>query len=402
MAKGLIPLMLASSATTSSTKSPSSINNRYSCPPPSRTPDLRRQSTPNGLSFQFQPSRPRPTKRFSLPTPAALPMVPYSPAEWKKAIGEIKRMHFSRRYRACSVRCIEILDSIKDRSQVEPVYLIYLHFYAATSKEMCARPLPANSPLRTHFLQEARNHFDRAATLINAAEESVLSKFRPGSVNSSRGSSCHSPSGSISSRSWTPDSRMSSPTTSVCSFDDLSGRLNSPKRVKKVSFSLPKEETIQIPEPIHFSEPYIRPDSPTLGIDEYLQAGIAKQELPELPVPQSPLKFQEVEWPLHTIPECEEEDMLELSSEEDDESSYMIARSVDRCCEHLSGLRTQLVRHAASLDESLSPTAASTEATQFMDKATRIERLRKIGWQRKRFDPRRYEELCEAVIAELS
>ncbi|KAK3995416.1 hypothetical protein QBC44DRAFT_25649 [Cladorrhinum sp. PSN332] len=401
MAKGLIPLMLASSAS-SSVKSPSSINSRYSCPPPSRTPDLRRQSTPNAISLQFQPSRPRPAKRFSLPTPAALPMVPYSSAEWKKAIAEIKRMHFGKRYRACSVRCIEILDSIKNRSQVEPVYLIYLHFYAATSMEMCARPLPSNSPLRTHFLQEARTHFDRAATLINAAEESVLSKFRPGSVNSSRGSSCHSPSGSISSRSWTPDSRMSSPTESVCSFDDLSSRLDSPKRVKKVSFSLPKEETIQIPEPIHFAEPYIRPDSPTLGIDEYFQAGIAKQELPELPMlPPSPFKFQEVEWPLHTIPECDDEDLLE-SSEEDDESTYMIARSVDRCCEHLSGLRTQLVRHAASLDESLSPKAVSAEATQFMDKATRIERLRKIGWQRKRFNARRYEELCEAVMAELS
>ncbi|KAK4162104.1 hypothetical protein QBC43DRAFT_336642 [Cladorrhinum sp. PSN259] len=400
MAKGLIPLMLASSA--SSAKSASSINNRYSCPPPSRTPDLRRQSTPNAISLQFQPSRPRPTKRFSLPTPAALPMVPYSSADWKKAIREIKKMHFGKRYRACSMRCSEILDSIKDSAQVEPVYLIYLHFYAATSMEMCARPLPSSSPLRNHFLQEARNHFDRAATLINAAEESVLSKFRPGSVNSSRGSSCHSPSGSVSSRSWTPDTQMSTPTESVCSFDDLSNRLNSPKRVKKVSFSLPKEETIQISEPVHFSEPYIRPDSPTLGIDEYFQAGVARQELPELPVlPPSLLKFQEVEWPLHTIPECDDEDLLESSSE-DDESAYIIARSVDRCCEHLSGLRTQLVRHAASLDESLSPKAASTEETDFMDKATRIERLRKIGWQRKRFDARRYEELCQAALAELS
>ena len=195
---------------------------------------------------------------------------------------------------------------------------------------------------------------------------------------------------------------MSSPTESVCSFEDLSSRSSSPKRVKKVSFSLPNEETIQIPEPAQFSEPYIRPDSPTLGIDEYLQAGIARQELPELPLPSPPpsmLKFQEVEWPLHTIHECDTEDLV---SEEDDESAYMIAQSVDRCCEHLSGLRTQLVRHAASLDESLSPRSASVEEFRPLDKQARIERLRKIGWQRKRFNARKYEELCEAVMAELS
>lgn len=162
-------------------------------------------------------------------------------------------------------------------------------------------------------------------------------------------------------------------------------------------------------------EPYVRPDSPTLGFDDmYFHAPITKQDLPELPVPP---KFQEIEYPLHTIHESESEDSESdqpFSSEEEDESAYLIAQSIDRCCEHLSGLRRQFSRHAASLSETLSkpPSAVAAvsrsrsgktvEELKALDKKVRIERLRRSGWQRQRFDARRYEELCEAVLAELS
>ncbi|KAK0729063.1 hypothetical protein B0T21DRAFT_413166 [Apiosordaria backusii] len=403
---GLIPLMLGNRAS-------------WLPPPPTTSPTsqtgpkLRRQSTQNTDTWQsYQAQRPKPVKRLSLPAPAPLPMVPYSPAEWKKAITEIKRHHIEKRHRACSARCVEILNGIKEKSQIEPVYLIYLHFYAATSLEICARPLPSSSQVRTDLLHQARSHFNRASALINAAEESVVSKVRSSSSVSSRGSSCHSPSSSISSRAWTPET----PTESVSSCEDLSGRDSSPKRVKKVSFSLPKEEPIQIEIP----EPMIRPDSPTLGFDDfYFSSPVLQQKLPEPPV--SP-KFQEVEYPLHTIHESEDENENELpspspseTSEEDDENTYMISQTVDRCCEHLSGLRKQLNRHSANLDQWLrSPQPPSLVATtrarsgsaaeelRMLDKQARIERLRKINWERRRFDPTRYEELCEEVMAELS
>lgn len=393
---GLIPLMLASGTRTSFTG-------------PSQ-PSHRRRSTTTASPSRPEAPSPKLPKRLSLPTPAPLPVLPYTPAEWRKTVAEIKRQYFSKRYRACSARCLEILDAIKDTAQVEPVYLIYLHFYAATSIEICARPLPSASPLKTGLLQQARAHFDRAASLINAAEESVIRRFRPYSATSSRSSSCHSPSGSISSRVWSPDTQVSSPTESVCSFDDLSAKCQSPvKRVKKVSFSLPKEETFHIPEPI------IRPDSPTLGFDDaYFQAGVMRQELPDLPV--SP-KFQEIEYPLQTIPE---DDGNPSPQPEDSAHVFSAARSVDRCCEHLSGLRAQLKRHSTSLDELLAAPSSSThphqqqsrtgpagsvkktEELRALDRQARIERLRKCGWQRKRFDARRYEELCEAVMAELA
>ncbi|KAK0731650.1 hypothetical protein B0H67DRAFT_640014 [Lasiosphaeris hirsuta] len=397
---GLIPLMLAT-------------GNRSSLAPP---PVSHSRSLSTGSALM---AKPKPmVKRLSYSAPSSLPVLPYTPAEWKRAISDVKRQHFSKRYRACAARCNEILDNIKDASQVEPIYTIYLHFYAATSMELCARTLPPISPARSSLFQQARAHFDCAATLIDAAEDSVVRKARTGSV-SSRSSSCHSPAGSISSRAWTPDTHMSSPTNSVCSFEDLNAKTqqqsrlppHSGKRVKKVSFSLPSDPPFRIPEPI------VRPDSPTLGFDDdYFHSGpAARQYLPELP---APVKFQEIELPLQTVTESEQ---LQLIPEDD---AFLMARSVDRYCENLSGLREQLARHSANLNQLIAAKEAQTTAALLiesamsrpstpsvdgemddlrkMDRQARIERLRKNGWQRKRFDGRRYEELCDAVMSELA
>ncbi|KAK3906665.1 hypothetical protein C8A05DRAFT_40512 [Staphylotrichum tortipilum] len=420
---GLIPLMLGSGSRTS-----------FLGPSPSSQPTQKRQSMA-GPPISTSPTtltpfgRPKLAKRLSLPLPVSIPVLPYTKAEWRKTIAEIKRKYFSKRYRACSTTCVEILDNIKDVSQVEPVYLIYLHFYAATSMEICARPLPSTAALRANLLQQARVHFDKASALINTAEESVLRRFRPGSVSSSRGSSCHSPSGSVSSRAWTPDdTRVSTPTESVYSFDDLSPRSPQsppPKRVKKVSFSLPKEASLHI-----VAEPIIRPDSPTLGFDfGFFQSGPPQHTLPELPV-----KFHEIEMPLHRMPEDnilkaplntveeEEDDHDAMNGNSNRNSTLLVSRSVDRCCEHLSSLRSQLALHSTTLDQLLcqqselssssSPKSeaapakpadrrSTAEQARALDRQARIERLRRCGWQRKRFDASRYEVLCEAVIAEL-
>ncbi|KAK3695078.1 hypothetical protein B0T22DRAFT_92237 [Podospora appendiculata] len=387
---GLIPLMLSSGSRTSYISQPS--------------PSSSRRST---IDFS-QMTRPTPAKRS--PKPLSLPVLPHTKADWRKAISEIKRLHIGKKYRVCSARCLEILDNLKDPSQVEPVFLIYLHFYAATSMEICARPLPSSSSFRASLFQQARTHFDRAALLIPAAEDSVVCKIRrPGSVGSSQSSTCHSPSDSITSRPWSPETPSSSPTNSVCSFEDLSAKSHSPataaKRVKKVSFSLPKKQHFQIPSPI------IRPDSPTLGFDDdYFQEAAAREELPGLPI-----RFQEVELPLHPIAE----------DQQLNEDTFLIARSVNRFCEDLTVLRDQLARHLASLDELLTvkpPPVTATTPSQLpkfststtrarsnsavdlrvADKQARIERLRQNGWQRQRFDARRYEELCENVMSELA
>ncbi|KAK3383152.1 hypothetical protein B0T24DRAFT_36732 [Lasiosphaeria ovina] len=407
---GLIPLMLASGNRTS-----------YVSP---QTP-LSQQSNTTTTTMTQQMARSKHARRSSRTLSVSLAALPYTQSDWRRTISDIKRQHLTKMYRACWTRCNEILDSISDASQIEPVYRIYLHFYAATSiVESCARPPPSTSTstFRTSLLQQARAHFDRAASLISAAEESVVRRVRPGSVMSSRGSSCHSPAGSISSRTWTSDTPMSSPTNSVYSFEDLSAKSQSStntspvKRVKKVSFSLPHDKPFRA-----LREPMVRPDSPTLGFDdEYFHLGAARQELPDLPRP----KFEEVELPLQVV-----SDMGSGAYEDAFLTSRSLDCSVDRYCDTLGGLRAQLASHSASLDSLLSakpdPTqsfrlslalsARSRSATLTrssfsgpadeliaLDRKARIERLRQSGWQRKRFDARRYEELCETVMSELA
>src|SRR4051794_37802294 len=115
------------------------------------------------------------------------------------------------------------------------------------SMETCARPLFSTSPYRAQLLKDARMHYERADELIQKAEESVAPKTRPSSIVSTS-SSIHSPDGSVSSRAWTSETGISSPTQSICSIEDL---VMTPSPVKKkVSFCMPADK----PHP-----PFIRP-----------------------------------------------------------------------------------------------------------------------------------------------
>ncbi|KAM7224510.1 hypothetical protein V8F06_000291 [Rhypophila decipiens] len=376
---GLIPLMLGS-------------GNRSSFISPQALPP--RNSSLDATTQTQRPRSPRNLKRLSFTPPAPVP-VPQTHAEWKKEIAEIKRLHFGKRWRVCSARCNKILDAIKDTSSVEPLFLVYLHFYAATSMEICARPLSPSTAFRVTLLQQAQKHFSSAAALVTAAEESAVRRIRPASVNS-WGSSCHSPSESVSSRAWTPDTEVSTPTAPFFSFDGIKAQSSGPvKRVKKVSFSIPNERqptpVQRMYEPVH--EPLVRPDSPTLGFDDEFYPPASGQRDSDM------AKFSEVELPLQPMSESER-----ISLEEE---AFMAARSIDRYCDLLSSFRFQLSRHSAYVSDMLMEKALpirseTPDETRELDRQARIERLRKNGWQRKRFDPSRYEELCEIVIQELS
>ncbi|CAK7564990.1 MAG: hypothetical protein SEPTF4163_002896 [Sporothrix epigloea] len=292
--------------------------------------------------------------------------------------------------------------------------------------EMCARSLSTHSTYRAGLFQLAREHYDDAAGLIRDAEESALYKTRSSPLLPPL-SRPQSP-GSTSSRAWTSNTGCSSPTLSVCSSEDLNARLaqsrssvqgrflalTKPVR-KKVAFELPKEELVR-------PEPYIRPDSPTLGFDdEYFVTGLSRQVLPDIPsCPKSPLPS--------SLP-CRSDDENATSgassnfynadhgvsaAEADvDRRHLQTESSADRYCAHLSDLRFRVAQHKAKLnmiDAVLGNDGGTTnhcptpveDGQQALERKARIERLRKNGWQRKRFDPSRYEALRNAALAELS
>lgn len=106
---GLIPLLLKDVAAGSrgSVIFPASNSTQLSAPPPLPT------SSPTMTTSLGSPKS-RVSKRLAPQAPAFLPVLPYTSAEWSKAVSDVKRQYLNRKYRPCSMRCCEILDNIKD------------------------------------------------------------------------------------------------------------------------------------------------------------------------------------------------------------------------------------------------------------------------------------------------
>lgn len=429
---GLIPLRLSSA-----TGSPPAAEHRFSIaelpisnimtsqPRPARH---TRHASLGSMQLPVRASRA--LNRLSSPMISPLPNLPYTAAEWRRTMVEIKRHHVNRRFRACSARCTEILDNLKDISSVEPAHLIYLHFYAANSLEMCARPYPSTVPARAQLLSQARKHYDEAASLIRVAELAAVSLSRSSSRASAMfsGGSMHSPSGSISSGTWSTPS-TGSPTNSICSFDDLVSRSSEStaiqlhKSKKTVSFQLPKEEKLTLP-----IEPIIRPDSPTLGFeDAYFTSPIIKCPLPEppkrslIPEPVLPAPSPDLHAPMPRRSSMRYSLLGQNGFYHFDDDSHKASQSVYRYCDTLVSLKYQLQAHRSDVDALLGgstshmrkkdfisaivsnpESSVASEELRALDRQARIAKLRQNGWQRKRFDASRYERLCNDVLAELS
>ncbi|KAI0482618.1 hypothetical protein GGR56DRAFT_685514 [Xylariaceae sp. FL0804] len=279
-------------------------------------------------------SRPLPTSTTTTTTTPAL--LPSGPDEWRRAVDEVRRRYAARRYRSCALRCNELLDGLRDHAdratrtaaadveEQDPhhaVRRISLHFYAASSLEWCARPLSAAaSSYRATLLRDARAHYDAAAALLAAAEAGMSmppagrrSSASGGGGGGGRGRSCSpalssassSPSSSVASLScgsWDADassgssSAASSPRTSIFSFDCGNGNgdgggagagVGARRPKKKVSFRVEPELIVEARP-----EPYIRPDSPTLGWEDDEDSSIGGEEADEKPLPSPPQQQQ--------------------------------------------------------------------------------------------------------------
>ncbi|KAF9774852.1 hypothetical protein IL306_007115 [Fusarium sp. DS 682] len=344
-----------------------------------------------------------------------LHVLPYTSAEWAKVISDVKREYLNRRYRPCATRCSEILDDLKDFGIVEPAYLIYLHFYAANSQEMLARALHQAAPARTTLLNQARDHYQRASTLINAADSTVgPALLRRPSGTTTTLPSLHSADSSVSSyvsSSWTSSHGLS-PASSISSIQSVPV---SKRTKKRVTFSDVPMELLE------------RPDSPTLGLGSFL--GPARSISPEfsgsessaVPAPLRP--SSQVPRSILTPRSAQNEVSPSTDSELD---PFRHARSVHRYSALLTSLQRQVFRHLNFIETELgqqqttppyedtppSPTTVtmvtSASATRNADKTrspelqARIERLRARGWERKRFDVRRYAELRESASADMA
>ncbi|KAI0401247.1 hypothetical protein F4802DRAFT_601237 [Xylaria palmicola] len=333
-----------------------------------------------------QQSSPLPNSAMyaSLAASPALAMTPPNSWEWKTAIREVKQKYLARKYRSCSMQCCDILESLGDTSAVEPLHLIYLHFYAASSFEWCARSLSSSSAYRTKLLESAQAHYVEIEALIAAKGWDMAERARsPSSVSTT---SLGSPGLSAGSRTSGSNSSASSPRTSMFSLDDepLVARVQ-PIRIKakkKVSFS-------SLPEFFEFqAEPYVRPDSPTLGWDDHvsvppLETSVPFPASPSRSGPTSIIKLSRGEKsgltpaiaaigqsgnggrgtgpatadPAENKMAADQKNHRKRSSTPSnymfDLGSFLQTRSQNRFREQLSALRDQVSRHRTSVDELL-------------------------------------------------
>ncbi|KAK6207410.1 hypothetical protein LQW54_007239 [Pestalotiopsis sp. IQ-011] len=349
---GLIPLLLPSATARQTTPVQSAeVRRPVSLTTPHVSTSLghrRQQSLPMGKSVA----------RLSISTQASTSTVPTTPEDWRKTINDVKLKYIGRKYRTCSARCSEVLDNLKDTSNVETLHLVYLHFYAASSSEMCARPLSRSSAYRTKLLDDARENYDKASTLIKKAEEIAVERSRSGS-SLSTAPSLTSSSPSVSPRSSSICTAPSTPRDSMSS-DDFNVEAK-PKKKKKVSFSSLPE--IEIPKYESRSEPYIRPDSPTLGWEAdgvvfghgatASEAVIYKPMAINIPKPVEP---QSMPSPiLKSVPEeSQNEDIFDLES-------FLQSRSVNRIISQLSALRSQVAWHRDNIDALLTESEEAPE-----------------------------------------
>ncbi|KAH7027501.1 uncharacterized protein B0I36DRAFT_139335 [Microdochium trichocladiopsis] len=280
------------------------------------------------------------------PTPS-----PSTTEEWRKAIVDVKLKYESRKYRACSARCAELLSNMDNLSIVEPIYLVSLHFYAAVSLETCARPLSPSSKFRNRLLRDARHHYDQAEALIKKAEDITIQQTRSPSAQSTASSTqapdlCHD---AHSEGSTGP----SSPRSSVGSIDGVAKR-GKLKPKKKVSFSGLPDLEIEIPNDIP-AEPYIRPDSPTLGMEDSYTWGkpgntpmevAPKPEAFPMPPKMVPAKKTSMARPASPSILVKRETNIETP----DSSTVAQVESLNRMCAHISALRSQIAFHRNAVD----------------------------------------------------
>lgn len=258
------------------------------------------------------------------------------------------------------------------QKSVQPTYLIYLHFYAATAIEMQVRGFQASSPHRIKFLQDARHHYRLASSLAQAADEQVATARSL--FHSSRDSSIGSPVSSIlSMTSDASSSRASSPALSVATT----------RSTKRVTF-------VDGAPGMDVDEPFVRPDSPTLGLDDPV-SGRTSPCFEDTSNMATPRALQR-EW-------ANEEDEYTLSSEP--------SVAFTRYCTTLNSIQQQINTHLQSIEQDIDaalyprPGPPLDDEMRAIDLQARILRLRANGWARKRFDAHRYESVREQAILDM-
>lgn len=253
---------------------------------------------------------------------------------------------------------------------------------------MQARNLHAGSSHRLKLLEEAREHYNLASQESKTADEQPIQTIlRPASPSSGLPSPIES---CLSHES--ASTRMSSPTPSA-----ISNKQTPTKRKKKVAFA----------DELEYG-PGVRPDSPTLGFSDPGSGRSSPcQDIPLDPLPPSVQSIPEI-CPMFSPTSSEDGDETPREMPNEELPRPEVRESLESYCTILSSIQRQIASHLVAIDREIAAALTSkscvpaNEEMRALEIRSRIERLRANGWQRKRFDARRYEEFRERVTADMT
>ncbi|KAG4443729.1 hypothetical protein IFR05_000818 [Cadophora sp. M221] len=391
----------------------------------------------------------KPTKK-SRPGPVTdLTILPYTQKEWAAVMEEVRMLYSKGQYKHCAMRCKQILDGIKDPYGVHPLYSIYLSFFAASSLEMAASTLNNHSSTKLPLFQESLAFYQKAESFVeyasfssdpniafatrqismygHASHSSISSSIRS-SVDSvfsqASASSMYSASSSTyggDSPTFEESSLKRSASNSSSSEDSEGPRRRSGRfqnRKKKVSFSL-QLPTVDSETSLDLSA--TPGDAITGTVTSIADASTLLDAFPAPPSKESsPSRASSP-----------------AKSPRESLSSIYLSQSVARYRTHLTSLQSQLGFHISSIHAQISALSEvrrprrSNTPTQYSfdreggeelemvrgrsggmngeeresrrpDLRERIERLKEMGWKRKRFDGERYRVLCEKALGEVN
>lgn len=267
---------------------------------------------------------------------------------------------------------------------------------------MQARAMHHTSPCRTTLLKRAFDHYTTASELAQQADRDMS---RPRFTRPSH----HGASDSDVSHS-TASTRMSSPVPSLSSVEGA--RLSTTTTLKRSHHGPPprpkKKKVAFCENPVvaPVAEPIIRPDSPTLGFDEWLGRSSPELVYPE-PILKSATRAAKAPHAAVHTPAPSSPVLSEPESEEDIDM-FFPARTVHRYCSILSSIQRQITCHLTTLDIEIAacqvptaPALSSNREMRDLDLQARIQRLKASGWNRPRFDAMRYETLRENAMADM-
>ncbi|MCJ1446952.1 MAG: hypothetical protein MMC23_007460 [Stictis urceolatum] len=307
---------------------------------------------------------------------------PTNYTEWQIAIKQVQVYYERHQYRECAAHCETLLLDII--VPPHPAQVSAIHFYAALSNDESARSLHHLSITKLPLLHSAKEHYLEARDTLPDPDTSTPSHH--GSFSSFNSDFSRSNFMASIPETPTPMTRARAKDTKPAST--LMEESNS---TMLIGFETSNRNTIATPKP----NP--KPPLPRLQTD----LSVKLFTLPSAPIYNPPTPSTLTKYPTITFAASTQ--------------SWLQHRSLKRYQTHLVDFRGMLDHHISGVEDLVQATedaqmmryrgqrrdSDALQQLREIERAERIEELRRKGWARERFDAERVRGVCERAEEEL-